>query len=260
MRIFPYRNRLTFIISSLTLSSSALCQVVVDNFDPVNHAHDFTFGSSEYVNRSFVRVFNGPMLGVERDVEYFQEVPTNAAGRPEFYTKYQPYFSSGQEYFSIGAVGPGGSLGRARGYIEMQYDRNGDEVGNTGFDRHLRNVGTGQPFFVGDHYGLRLTTRSRGSDVIQTTISLRSQGVIIASVGGTIGGSSAAWRNEDFLLPLEAMRQTDSITFHFDLDAGGFSDQIVFIDQIETIVPEPSTLALFGLSGLYLMSRARRQR
>lgn len=253
------KSRVLAVVVLTTVMRCAWGQVIVDDFDPVDHSHDFTFGSSEYVNRSFVRVFNGPMLGIERDVEYFQEIATNAAGRPQFFTKYQVYENLGNtEYFSLGAYGPGSSLGRAKGYIEMQYDRNGDEVDNTGFDRHLRNGGTGQPFFLGDHYGIRVRNASEGASPVNAVMTLRQQGSILASVSGVLGGTTL-FRDEDFLFPVEVMRLADSVTLRVNLDVGGSSERTVYIDRIETIVPEPSSLVLFGLSGLYLIVTRKRK-
>ncbi|HMS56579.1 MAG TPA: PEP-CTERM sorting domain-containing protein [Fimbriimonadaceae bacterium] len=247
------------LICVVSANRVANAQVVIDGFNPINHAHDFTFGSSEYVNRSFVRVFNGPMLGIERDVEYFQELPTNAAGTPQFFTRYQLFSDFNREYFAVGAAGPGASLGRARGYIEMQYDRNGDEVDNTGFDRHLRNGGTGQPFFIGDHYGVRIRNAAKGANPVEAVLTLRSQGIVLGAVTGVLGGTST-FRNEDFLFPMETMRTADSITLRLNLDAGGNSDRVIYLDRIETIVPEPSTLALFGMSGIFLLTLRRKPR
>lgn len=239
-----------------TVMKCAWAQVIIDDFDPADHSHDFTFGSSEYVNRSFVRVFNGSMLGIERDVEYFQESPTNAAGTPQFFTKYVSY--QGVETFTVGGLGPGASLGRARGYVEIQYDRNGDEVDNTGFDRRLRNGGTGQPFFIGDHYGIRVQTSATGGQFLPTTVTLRKQGTVLESSTVELGGS-AFWRNQDFLFSMESMRLTDSITFRFAIDAGGSNGDQIYIRHIQTIVPEPSSLALFGFGGLCLLVRRKRK-
>ncbi|HMS56578.1 MAG TPA: PEP-CTERM sorting domain-containing protein [Fimbriimonadaceae bacterium] len=229
-------------------------QVLIDGFNPVNHAHDFTFGSSEYVNRSFVRVFAGSMIGSERDAEYFQELATNAAGTPQFFTKFAQY--EGVERFTVGGRGPGASQGRAKGYIELQYDRNGDEVDNTGFDRHLRSGGTGQPFFVGDHYGIRVRSAANGGQFLPTTVTLRRQGAILESSTLNLGGSGF-WTDQDFMFSVASMQLTDSITFHFDINAGGSNAQQVYIQHIETIVPEPSTCALFGFGGLYFLLRRK---
>lgn len=254
--MYHFKTTLSMFLFCTCLTSHSVAQTMIDSFAPTNRAHDFTYGSSEYVNRSFVRVFAGSMIGTERDAQYFQELATNAAGTPQFFTKYAQY--EGVERFTVGGRGPGASLGRAKGYIELQYDRNGDEVDNTGFDKQLRSGGTGEPFFVGDHYGIRIRTAANGGQFLPTTVTLRQQGAVLESSTLNLGGSGF-WTDQDFMFSMESMRLTDSITFHFDINAGGSNAQQVYIQHIQTIVPEPSAVTLFGLGGIYLYACRKRK-
>lgn len=251
-----YRN---LSIGWLTLLSTISSATMIDSFTPIDHTQDITFGEETYVNRSFVGVQTGNMLGGERDVEFIQKLRT-AFEPPQFVARFQRYGLYNREFFRFGAFGPGAQFGAAEGSARLQYDGLGDEVGNLGLDKRLTNAGTGIPMFNALDGGIRIwTAGSSGSNQIQTTCVLRLRGDVIATADRTITRSDE-FRSTSFEFTPEVFGVADSFSIEINtLRANGDSNEAFFISHIDTVLPEPGTYAAFA-AGLACLAWRRRKR
>lgn len=194
---------------------------------------DFSSGAfmQSIMNGTFVLTSAGTMASGERDVEL------NVQGNP-FNQFLDVKVDNGLSVVSNGF----GVVSK----ITLQYDVNGDEVGNTGAGRTLTNSGAGAGLALD---GDTVRVNFIGSD-LGTTVKaiLRKDGVQIASGIGVknAGGASAL----DVFVGGAAMAEADSISIEFMADpSGDFA-----LSSIET-VPEPATLAALGLGVATLLRR-----
>lgn len=197
---------------------------------------DFSSGAfmQSIMNGTFVLTSAGAMTSGERDVEL------NVQGNP-FNQFLDVQVDNGLSVISNGF----GVVSK----ITLQYDVNGDEVGNTGAGKTLTNTGVGPALGLG---GDTVRVNFVGSD-LGTTVKaiLRKDGVEIASGIGikNPGGASAL----DIFVGSAAMSQADSISIELMADpSGDFA-----LSSIET-VPEPASVFALGLGGIALLRRKRR--
>lgn len=254
-----YRN----LSAAILVATGGIAQAtMIDNFLPIDHSQDLTFGEKTYVNRSFVAVQTGDMLGGERDVEFFQAERTFFEP-PQFIARYEPNPNeSNRVHFRFGMVGPGGGNGQAIGHARLQYDGRGDENGNTGLDRTLNNVGSGVPLFNAQDGGIRLWTTATGLfRVIDIEVVLRRQGQELGRVARSITESTNfVPTNFEFSPDIFGIADSFSVEMNPPNFAPGFANQSLFISHIDTVLPEPGTYAAFA-AGLGLLGlRARRKR
>ena len=244
------------IVSVMALAGSARA-TLIDDFLPVDHNQDLTFGGHSFGINSYVASFSGNMLGGERDVEIRQL--TQSLGQAAFFARYDHNGGSNDPFaYRVGALGTGNSVDN--GVVTLQYDRSGDEVNNTGFGKSLRNGGTGVPLLAGTDGGIRIWGGSRlaGGRSALGRVTLRS-------LGNLIGQSDQAIYQNDpyqpYLYPFapNILGQADSITIQFFAPSRGDADYSVFIDRIDTITPEPSTLWVLGAAGIALAVRRRKR-
>ncbi|HMS55475.1 MAG TPA: PEP-CTERM sorting domain-containing protein [Fimbriimonadaceae bacterium] len=234
--------------------------VMIDDFLPVDHANDLTFGDRTYVNRSFVHSYGGSVLGGERDVELVQRERT-FINPPQFFARWQHHDLFNGDFFRVGVSGPGAGNGTANGRVFLQYDGSGDEVGNTGLDKHLNNIGAGQPIFPNLGGFRMLVNDYRSTAALTVEAVLRSSGNELGRVSRLLGSRDDEWRQFLFPFSSEQLSIADSLTFEFDTQSGGDGVQAMYIKQIDTIVPEPSSvLGLIGGCSIWMVCKRRAMR
>src|SRR5438105_5012280 len=101
---------------------------LLDDFRPLDHSQDISFGGAFEGGHSLVGTFTGGMVGGERDVELSQFENTSFPG-PTFMTRYE---ENRGPYFRIGGYGNETPGNGTDGHVIVQYDGVGDEQGNTG--------------------------------------------------------------------------------------------------------------------------------
>lgn len=230
---------------------------ILDSFQPIDHSNDLTFGGAFEGGHSLVGSYRADCVGGERDIELSQLENTSLPG-PSFMARYYDYTSAP---FRLGGYGNDTPGNPTEGHAILQYDGIGDEEGNTGRDRHLLNGGSGTPLFNAGDGGVRIWYRQLGAnDGVQTTVTLRRSGVVLATqtmalyAGDRIVAAPFPFAPEVFGI-------ADSLTI--DLHCHGVvgsKDQTIYIDHIDTILPEPSSFAAFGLGGMMLGLRFRKRR
>lgn len=138
----------------------------------------------------------------------------------------------------------------------LQYDGQGDEVGNTGFGHNLNNLGIGQRFLPANSGGIRIKAFPYG-DHVQLGVTLRSSGSVIAH---SVITTPDEYDPRYFLFPFSPsdLGATDSVTI--EVGASAFSQHTygISILQIDTIVPEPGMLLSIGVGLSWFALRKRR--
>jgi len=136
--------------------------------------------------------------------------------------------------------------------VMLQYDRL-DEAGNTGAGKVLQNGGTGASLLgAGDnHFVIRFVDNDKQ---VQVNAVLRKNGVVLSSGSATLPALSGA-SVLNVAMNSADMAQADSVTFTFKADASGDYG----IRSIESAVPEPGILAVFGLGLAALVARRARK-
>jgi len=174
-------------------------------------------------------------------------------------TRYEEYRGP---YFRVGGIGNNTPGNGSSGHVIMQYDGTGDEQGNTGRDFHLNNGGSGVSLFNPEDGGIRIWYRQLAStELVRTTVTLRRLGSTLASQTKGLGGFGADVHFDSFAFSPDIFGIADSMTIDFFCNVvGGGSDQTLELDHIDTILPEPSSFAAFGLGGMMLGLRYRRRR
>lgn len=135
--------------------------------------------------------------------------------------------------------------------VTLQYDMNGDEVGNTGAGKLLNTTGAGAPILsVGADDRLRLTFLGNDSNVTVTaTVKQGNTQLAQAMATKSAGGGGVL----DLVVGNSALANADSVTLEFEADpSGDFA-----LAEIGT-VPEPMTVAVLGLGALALARRRRK--
>ncbi|MFN8219773.1 MAG: PEP-CTERM sorting domain-containing protein [Fimbriimonadales bacterium] len=231
---------------------------LVDSFQPFNHSQDITFGGANEGGHSFVTAFRGDILGGERDVELSQLDNTSPPG-PLFMARYEEFRGP---FYRVGGIGNGAPGSSSPGHVLLQYDGSGDEDGNEGYDHHLSNFGSGMPLFNATDGGIRIWYRQLvTSDVIRTTLTLRRLGVALESNTKGLGGFGADLHFDSFEFSPDNLGIADSLTVDIYSNlTGPNSDQTLELDHIDTILPEPSSLAALGLGGMMLGLGMRKRR
>lgn len=230
----------------------------------VDPSQNISFGEKTFVNRSFVGVQRGTAIpGGERDVELFQRDRTFFQP-PLFVARFENYNRYNRSYFRFGGLGPGAGNGAADGYAKLQWDGIGDEEGNLGIDRTLRNAGTGIPMFNAADGGIRIWTAGSdggsGPPGTEYRVVLRHLGQILASETRTVI-ASREFKATTFEFEPDVFGIADSFSLEIpQVFASGDGEEALFISHIDTVLPEPGTYAAFA-AGLGLLGlRARRKR
>lgn len=240
---------LTFAFAASTASATLL-----DSFSIADQPNDVFFSGFDNGGKSFTASYNATCVGGERDLEFFQSQNTALPG-PRFMGAWDD-FAGGWRFGASGNATPSPT----DGYAILQYDGAGDEDGNLGLNRHLRNGGSGNSLFNGADGGIRIWYRQIYDDRgIPITVTLRRLGQVLASVtrtstdGNNLHFTAFEFSPTDFGL-------ADSLTIRFDIvSVGGNSDQTLNIDRIDTIVPEPGTYLALGGGLAWLVTRRRHQ-
>lgn len=244
-------NKQFVIIVCLSLFGSAKA-TMIDSFTPIDHGQDITFGSMNGGGHSYTGSFSSNVLGGERDVEAQQDFDTE---------QFAPYFVARYEgaQFRVGGFGIHSEMSPTTGRVLLQYDGSGDEQ-SVGFDHHLNNGGTGIPLLTGSEGGFRIWFWALGTHDTTTTVTLRRLGSVIESNVQVLGASHSGLNVVSFPFSSVALAQADSITFSFEAHLGGSNDESQYLDHIDTILPEPSSFAAFGLGGMMLVLRMKKRR
>lgn len=216
------------VILFLLASAVAARADVIDNFSTGAFMQSITTGT-------FVLTQAGAMSTGERDVQM------NVLGNP-FNQFLDVSVGSGMNVVSNGF----GVVSK----VTLQYDVNGDEVGNTGAGKVLTNSGSGSSIGLGANPIVRLNFA--GNDLAVTArVVLRNSGAVIGEAVGikNPGGAGVL----DLVLGSAAMSSADSISIEFSADpSGDFA-----LTSVEA-VPEPATMAALGI-GVAAMMRRRRK-
>ena len=254
------KQRLTASFLGLTIMANAE-STLLDDFLPVDENFSLTYGP-EMPAGSIVGVTAGDMVGGERDLEIVQTTSREPLVGASFYMRYEPHrFYSNQKFFYLGGDGPGENYPGEDAMIRIQYDGTGDEQGNTGLGKRLRNGGGGQALFNGADGGIRIWgSEPNGGENMQTTVTLRLAGSTLASFTRNVGRSDLFIAYEFPFAP-EVFGEADSLTIEFRTFARGGSRSGFHISRIETIVPEgESGIALAaGVSALALAALRKRK-
>lgn len=244
-------NRHFMLIVFVLLHGNAKA-TVIDSFTPIDHGQDITFGSMNGGGHSYTGSFASNVLGGERDVEAQQDRDTD-----QFAPSFVARFEGAQ--FRVGGFGLHPEMSPTTGRVLLQYDGSGDEQ-SVGFDHHLNYGGTGIPLLTGSEGGFRIWFWAFGTHDTTTTVTLRRLGSVIESNIQVLGASHSGLNVVSFPFSSGALAQADSITFSFEARLGGSNDESQYLDHIDTILPEPSSLAAFGLGGMMLGLRFRKRR
>lgn len=216
---------------------------------------DITFGGPDEGGHSIVASLNANCVGAERDFEFFQNENAISPG-PRFVAQYDSAFG-GLRIGGFANDTPGnGSSGR----VILQYDGSGDEIGNTGRDKRLRNGGAGIPLFNGADGGIRVWySQPYNDNSIPITATLRRQGSVIGTqtVGShTLSSLSAT----SFAFAQNVFGIADSLTLLFPATlTGPNADRTLNLLYIDTIVPEPGTYLALGGGLVWLLRRRKGQ-
>ncbi|HMS55590.1 MAG TPA: PEP-CTERM sorting domain-containing protein [Fimbriimonadaceae bacterium] len=255
-----YRSNLALLTT--LLMSRVSHSFMIDAFGTPDPANNVTFGNTAYMNRSYVHSYTAPVLGGERDIE-LQQIERSFVQPPQFFARWEAHPEMNNEvFFRVGATGPGQANGSATGRVFLQYDGLGDELGNLGLDRHLNNVGSGQ-FALPALGGIRILTSGLyvSASAMVAAAVLRDNGVEIGRVERQLAYQNRRFVETLFPFTNDQMLLADSLTMEFKTETAGDGVRSVYIKQIETIVPEPSSvIGLFGGGGLWLFCRRRTKR
>ena len=237
---------------SLSVLPTTVNALMVDDFQPIDHNQDFTF-DLPISNNSFVHASGGTMLSGERDVEFWNSAD---AFRGSIYARYELYPFYGRELYRVGGRA---SFGQGWATVTLQYDGLGDEVGNFGFGKRLRNNG-GLPLQLAGVGGFRLWYAD-DSDEFTVTAILRANGQVIGTHTEGVANGNLQLRSALFPFSNESLMVADSVAFQFNIRLSGGSLQDIYLSHIDTILPEPGTwLAMTGGIALLLGQRRRRRR
>ena len=218
----------TIFILALPLIGAQANAAIVDNFT-VAYANSLQSGT-------WVDFQAGGMLGGERDVQLevlnnpfntFCDLDINGAG------------------MAISSQGFGMTSN-----VYLQYDRTGDEAGNTGAGKFLTNGGTGVALLGGFNDTLRIGFIGNDLDVNVKAVA-RLSGAIIGSNSALRPGGSGVGTLDIAMSPA-VLASADSLTFVFS----GATNADFAISKIET-VPEPLSLAVLGLGAALAVRRRR---
>lgn len=213
-------------ILGLVVAAAGSQAVTIDNF--LTGAVSIAIQSG-----SFVAVQNGSMANGERDVE------ARVFSNP-FNQFLDVNINNGLNVVSNGF--------QTVSKVTLQYDANGDEVGNTGSGKFLTNgPGTGPLVASGSDDKIRVNFL--GNDLnVKVTAVLRQNGVIQNVVMGNkaAGGPGSL----DLAVGAANLSTTDSLTLEFEADpSGDFA-----LGGIST-VPEPMTMVALAAGAGLLMRR-----
>lgn len=231
------------VVSTVLLSGLGEA-MMLDSFTPINHAHDLVFGDLGHQNTSFVAAQAGNMIGGERDVEILQAEDPVGTREPEIYAGYRRPPNMFEESYFIGARGTGTGGQQFEAFITLQYDGAGDEVGNTGLNKRLNNVGAGNVLFSGSEGGIRLRY-GWSDDAFIAWVTLRRQGVVVAETRRILDIHNE-FADEDFLFSEAELIGVDSLSLRFRNDVNPSGTDGLFIESISTIVPEPDPGFVLG--------------
>lgn len=216
---------------------------------------DISFGGPDEGGHSFVASLDANCVGAERDFEFFQNENAISPG-PRFVAQYDLAFG-GLRIGGFANDSPGnGSSGRTI----LQYDGSGDEVGNTGRDKRLRNGGSGTPLFNGADGGIRIWYAQPYNDSsIPITATLRRQGSVIATQtlqSHTLSSLSST----SFAFAENVFGIADSLTLVFPATlTGPNADRTLNLLYIDTIVPEPGTYLALSAGLTWLLARRKKR-
>ncbi|MFN8219774.1 MAG: PEP-CTERM sorting domain-containing protein [Fimbriimonadales bacterium] len=252
------KNLKTVMVSLPLCFGTTASATILDAFQPIDHSNDLSFGGAFEGGHSLVGSYRADCAGGERDVELSQLENTSLPG-PVFMARFYDYTPAP---FRLGGDGNGTPGFSSVGHAILQYDGIGDENGNLGYDRHLNNMGAGTPLFNATDGGVRIWYRQLGStEGVQTTVTLRRLSAVIASQTVVLGGGGDQVRPANFAFAPEVFGVADSLTIDIFCNLiGPNSDQSLYLDHIDTILPEPSSFAAFGLGGMMLGFWYRRRR
>ncbi len=227
---------------------------LIDDFLPINHDHDRVLAGPHMEGHSITDAFQGNMIGGERDIELAFAAGSQGAGT--LIARYEPNPEYHQQpYYRVGGIGPGNAGTGSDTTIILQYDGVGDEIGNIGFDKHLRNGGTGIPLLDGNDGGIRIWYSTQYGGQIPTSVILRREGAEFGRVNNVIGFGRGEFEPALFPFAPDILGQADSISIVISPHVNGNIAKAVFIDRIDTIVPEPAVILAFSIGGLALVFR-----
>lgn len=241
---------LTLVVLALGASFSEA--TLLDSF-LTRDQDDLIFGGPNEGGHSLVASNFANCVGGERDFEFKQFQNTPEPG-PRFIAAHDPLFG-GLRIGGYGNETPGSGSG---GYAILQYDGLGDEVGNLGRDKSLRNGGSGVPLFNGSDGGIRIWYTNRSTFDVGVTVTLRRLGSTLAST--RLLANSLTLNSLSFPFSPSVFGAADSMTIKFEArNLGPFSDDTVNLFYIDTIVPEPCTYLALGGGLAWLLTRRGRK-
>lgn len=256
-----YRRSKFLIVAVMVTLMANTEATLIDNFLPVDTNFSLNYGPAQAAG-SVVDTASGTMKGGERDMEIVQLTSREPLVGARFFMRYEPQrFYNNERFFFLGGVGPGESFPGEDAVLRLQYDGSGDEEGNLGLGKRLRNGGGGEPLFNATDGGVRMWTSSpnRGAQV-PTTVVLRRQGEVLGTFTQNMGETDLF---VPYLFPFspEILGQADSMTIEFQILARSSVSPDLFISHIDTIVPEGETGMAFaaGVSALALAALRKKK-
>ena len=254
-------SKLQISVILLVTTMSNTEATLIDDFLPIDPNLSVTYGPAQPAG-SVVDTLAGTMLSGERDMEIVQTTSRDPSLGARFFMRYEPQrWYGNEEFFFLGGQGPGLGFGGEDGILRLQYDSLGDEEGNIGIGKRLRNGGSGNSLFTASDGGVRLwVSGPDSSGLIPTTVVLRRQGATIGSFSQNVGDTDLF---VPYLFPFaaEVFGKADSMTIEFIVNARSDSERNLFISHIDTIVPEGESGMAFaaGVSALALAALRKRK-
>ena len=243
------KNLLTT-LSLISFSAPALPTIIEDFSNQPNLlVREFANPGSE----PYAEVITGAMITGERDFAY---LPIDSDLASRFFreiSRMREGYGSAMKMYGWG-VPPGNFVVRAE--MVLQYDGIGDEH-NLGIGGFLNNVGAHGLHLRGSDGGIRVLAQAHSGSV-NLGVQLRQNGLII---GETFVETPEEFEPTYFHFPFapDILESADSLSVVTRINLISNRAQGIDINRIDTIVPEPTTIAAFAGATVWMLVRKRRR-